>query len=161
MPTRFWSILWIACILLAVGFAAITWMQYGLGAPVFVTLAILLVVTALTSFVPRVRDVLASPLRFLRARPLLYWLLLLVVITLWIARWLVAYQPTNGWPISAIEWSYFFVGLWALLYLFAYDMTSVQARSMAQKLASSRWTGILITLTTILGIFFLAEAYLR
>jgi len=161
MPGRFLTTLWILLAALAVVFGVYTHQQFDLSAPVMIALAAVVIATLVASFVSSVHRWLTRLMTRLRARPALYWLILLVYLVLWISRWLVEYQPTNGWWISSIEFAYFFVGLWGLLFLVTYGFSAAQARDMAHKLGKSRLTGILITLTTVLVIFFLAEAYLR
>ncbi len=161
MPKRFLTFLWAACSLAVAGLGALTWSRYGLSLPVISFIVFILMFTVLGIFVDPARKLMAQALSALRSHPALYWLLLLVIIVLWIARWIVIYQPTSGWPVSAIEWAYFFTGIWSLLFLLAYSMTREQVQSLARGLSSSKWTGILITLTTIPIVFFAAEAYLR
>ncbi|MCA9908559.1 MAG: SGNH/GDSL hydrolase family protein, partial [Anaerolineae bacterium] len=161
MPNRFLTLIWGLLAALAVFFGIRTYLDFGLSAPVIAALVALVLATLAVLLVPAVRHLLAQLLDRLRATPALYWLVLLVYLVLWISRWLVLYQPTAGWWITPIEFAYFFTGLWGLLFLLAYGFSSAQARTMAQKVGKSRLTGLLITLTTILVIFFLAEAYLR
>ncbi|MCL4247662.1 MAG: hypothetical protein KJ065_05905 [Anaerolineae bacterium] len=161
MPSRFLAIIWGLLAALAVFFGIRTFLDFELNPPVIAALVALVLATLAAIFVPAVRRLLRQLLERLRAAPALYWLVLLVYLVLWISRWLVLYQPTAGWWISSIEFAYFFTGLWGLLFLLAYGFSSTQARTMAQKLGKSRLTGLLITLTTILVIFFLTEAYLR
>jgi hypothetical protein len=85
----------------------------------------------------------------LRARPLLYWLLILIYIVVWQGWWLASYQPTNGRPLTSFESAYVIVGLLILVVLLFFGWTSDAVRNAGAKLAKSRWTGVLITLTTI------------
>lgn len=98
---------------------------------------------------------------WLRARPLLYWTVLLVVIFGGLALWIVPYQPTNGRPLKPIEFAYLLCWVWVLMYLLFYGGSSRQTRAMGATLAKSPLTGVLITVTTLLILFTLGEAYLR
>ncbi|MDX2138424.1 MAG: hypothetical protein SF123_10050 [Chloroflexota bacterium] len=97
----------------------------------------------------------------LHERPLLFWLLMLVYIIVWQGWWLVNYQPTYGRPLELWEIGYVIGGFVLLLVLLATGWTSEQARAAGAKLGKSSWTGILITLTTLLFIFLAGEWYLR
>ncbi|MCC6613510.1 MAG: hypothetical protein IT320_08530 [Anaerolineae bacterium] len=161
MPGRFLISLWMLLAALAVAFGVYVHVQFGLSLPAWLVLSAVVLATLAAVFVPTARRWLTQLMTRLRGAPALYWLLLLVYLVVWISRWLVEYQPTSGWWISAVEYVYFFIGLWGLLFMLAYGSAAGQAREMARKLGKSRFTGILITLTTVLVIFFLAEAYLR
>ncbi|MDZ4766268.1 MAG: GDSL-type esterase/lipase family protein [Chloroflexota bacterium] len=99
--------------------------------------------------------------RWLRARPILYWTVLLIVIFGGLALWIVPYQPTNGRPLASIEYAYLLCWLWVLIYLLYYDSNAAQTRAMGVSLAKNKLTGVLITITTLVVLFTLGEAYLR
>lgn len=163
MPTLFWTILW--------GVLATAGCYLSLSAPNalvpdenwrYVIAAVMAIIT-LMGILPNAtsRRITAAPLRWLRRRPLLYWFLLLVVICVMIGLWLVPYQPTYGRPLTTIEFAYVCFMLWAVIYLLVFDMTAEHARPIAERLGKSKLTGILITLTTLVVLFFTGEAYLR
>jgi hypothetical protein len=109
----------------------------------------------------RYRRVFALIPRWLRARPILYWAVLLLVIFGGLALWIVPYQPTNGRPLVPIEYAYLVCWLWLILYLLFYGGDAAQTRLMGASLAHSKLTGVLITVTTLLVLFAAGEAYLR
>jgi hypothetical protein len=104
---------------------------------------------------------LGAPARWLRKQPILYWLALLVLVIVGLSAWLVNYQPTNGRPLKPVEVCYVLMLIWVFLYILAYDLDGAGARAMASKLSKSWLTGPMVTLTTIVLLFFSAEAYLR
>ena len=75
--------------------------------------------------------------------------------------WLVPYQPTNGRMITPAEYILLLALLWFLVWLLVYDADADQWRTMGAKLSKSRLSGVMVTLTTLLVIFFLAEFGLR
>lgn len=97
----------------------------------------------------------------LHQRPLLYWLLILLYIIVWQGWWLVNYQPTYGRSLELWEIGYVVVGFVLLLALLTTGWTTEQARIAGAKIGKSKWTGVLITLTTLLLIFLAGEWYLR
>jgi hypothetical protein len=160
MPNRAAQILWL---LLAMGvllFAGITYAQDGLSPPVGLAVAIVVLITVSSSISSMAR-LIGLPITALRAHPPLYWFVLLMYVVVAVSRWLVIYQPTNGRMLHSIELAYLCTISWGLLYLLAYGGTADQARAMAAGLGRSRFTGILITLTTIVFLFFAGEAFLR
>ena len=119
------------------------------------------VVTA-TALIPSpLRNLLQAALRRLRSVSFLYWLLLLVYICAAISEWLVPYQPNYGHQMRTIELVYVLWALWLFFFLIGYDMHKPQLREMGGKLGKSKFTGVLISLTTLVIIFWGAEAYLR
>jgi len=104
---------------------------------------------------------LAAPARWLRCRPILYWLVLLVLFIAGLSAWLVNYQPTNGRALKPVEVCYVLILIWVFLYVLAYDLDSTEARTMGSKLSKNWLAGPMMTLTTIALMFFSAEAYLR
>jgi hypothetical protein len=109
----------------------------------------------------RFRPPLGWIARWLRGRPALYWLTLIVVIFGGLALWTVERQPTYGRWLVADEYCYLACLLWIVLYLLFYDSQRAQLREMGVKLAKSPFTGILITITTLLILFTGLETYLR
>ncbi|MCA0456099.1 MAG: SGNH/GDSL hydrolase family protein [Chloroflexi bacterium] len=171
MNSRFLKIIWI---LLAIG-AVIT----GIAAAPTVTTAtdtgstlsptlwimpavvIIIGVTLLTVFTSTRPALLRAPVRWLRAHPVLYWFLMLVFLTLAVGWWVYKAQPTNGRGLSNPEFCYLFSLGWLFIFLVGYDADVATTRAMGARLGSSKWTGVLVTLTTILLLFWGAEAYLR
>lgn len=164
MPTPRPSLLWLLLALAALitGLLALADPATPPQSPVLVALFVLVaVITAASVISAPARRFIGLPIRWLRARPALYWLVTLIFFIIWISLWLVSYQPANGRWLLWLEYAYLLAGLWGLVYLLGYGFSAEDAREMAQRLSQSRWTGILITLTTIVVIFFLGEAYLR
>ncbi|MCC6802939.1 MAG: hypothetical protein IT319_08645 [Anaerolineae bacterium] len=122
---------------------------------------ILWLVTAAGLLPSPLRRIIAAPVRGLRQHPILYWLVVLVYIVAALVIWIVAYQPTNGRPLTPVEFVIILVALWGFVYLIAYDARQPELRAMAGKLGRSRLTGVMITLTTLVAICFIAEGYLR
>lgn len=107
------------------------------------------------------RDMIAAPVRWLRRRPLLFWFAVLLYICIGLGAWIAAVQPTNGRMLEAGQLVSLALWIVGLFYLLAFDFDSDTARAMGAKLSKSKWTGILIALTTFVILFFAAEAYLR
>lgn len=105
--------------------------------------------------------VMGVPIRFLRRFPLLFWLLVIVGLSVGLGLWLVPYQPTNGRRLTPAEYVYVAFLIWALLYVLFFGMDREQARAMGARLGRSRLTGLLVMLTTFTLLFWLGEAYLR
>lgn len=127
-----------------------------------IPLVIILWLLTLVALLPSPpRRALPAPLRWLRAHPILYWLIVLVYIFGAIVLWLVPYQPTNGRWLTPVEFVYIAAVLWMLIFLLAYDMNQPQLREIGSKLGKSKLTGVMITLTTIVILLIGGEAYLR
>jgi hypothetical protein len=124
-------------------------------------LVIIVVVTLLTVLTKSRPALLRVPVRWLRAHPLLYWFLLLVYLTVAVGWWVYKRQPTNGHWMDFDEISYLFCISWLFIFLIGYDADTVTVHAMGTRLSSSKLTGVLVTLTTVLIIFWGAEAYLR
>ena len=107
------------------------------------------------------RRFVGAPIRWLRAHPILYWLILLLYICNALALWIVPYQPTNGRQLAPSEFVLLAAALWGLIYLIAFDAHEPALRAMGSKLGKSKLTGVMVTLTTLLLIFCAGEAYLR
>ena len=147
--------------LLLVGIATVIWLVNTPEELWVVPLLVMLWGFMLISFAPSLRSVIVMPLRWLRDRPILYWLALLVYIVIITVLWLVPYQPTNGRPLTGAEYIYLLAGMWGLVFLVAFNVDSDQLRSMGSKLGNSRLSGVMVTLTTLLVLFLIAEAWLR
>jgi lysophospholipase L1-like esterase len=124
-------------------------------------LMIIVVVTLLTVFTKIRPALLRNPMRWLRAHPLLYWFLLLVYLTLAVGWWVYKEQPTNGRGLTNVEFCYLCSISWLFIFLIGYDFDVATVRPMGTRLGSSKLTGVLVTLTTVLILFWGAEAYLR
>lgn len=161
MTKRWTAVLWTALVLLAIiaGWSADVGLPEHTG--VMPVLALMTAATMADSLSLRWRRRLAAPVRWLRQRPALYWLIVLLVITLGLGAWIVNFQPTNGRPLEAVEYFILLALAWLLAYLLFYDLHTDQLRAMGAKLGQNRLSGALVTLTTVLLIFFAAEAYLR
>ena len=161
MTKRWTAVLWTALVLLAImaGWSA------GISLPehsgVMPALALMIIVTMADSLSPRWRRRLAVPVRWLRQRPILYWLVLLAVLCVGLGAWVIGYQPTNGRPLEAVEYFLLLALAWVLVYLLFYDLHTAQLREMGTKLGKSRLSGVMVTLTTVAVIFIGAEAYMR
>jgi hypothetical protein len=100
-------------------------------------------------------------LQGLRSRPLLFWLLILVYLTLGVGMWLANHQPTYGRALTALEYCYLAVLAWGFLFLLCYGASADEYRAIGRKVGQSRLSGMLITLSMLLILFFMAEGYLR
>lgn len=134
---------------------------YSALAPTFWIIPAVIFVVVITALDWFKRRPLAGALAALRARPVLYWFLLLVFVVYTLGYWIDKEEPTYGRWLTAFELCYASFISWGFLLLLAYGMDTPQARAMGTKLGKSRLTGVLVTLTTITIIFFSAEAYLR
>ncbi len=119
------------------------------------------VVTAIALIPSPLRGYLQAGLHLLRAAPFLYWLIVLVYVCAAISLWLVPYQPNNGHTMRAIEFAYVLWAIWLFVFLVAYDVHEQGLRATGSKLSTSKLTGVMITLTTLVIIFWAGEAYLR
>ncbi len=119
------------------------------------------IVTASALIPSPLRGRLRAALRRLRAAPFLFWLIVLVYVCVAISFWLVPYQPTNGRALRPIEFAYVLWALWLFVFLVGYEVHEQGLREAGTKLGASKLTGIMITLTTLVIIFFAGEAYLR
>ena len=118
-------------------------------------------VITLGDFVPGMRHFIAAVPRWLRSRPILYWLLCLAYIALVLNFWLVPYQPTNGRLFTSAEYIYLLGAFWLFTVLFTHDLDSDQLRVMGAKLSRSRLSGVMVTLTTLMLVLIMAEFWLR
>lgn len=161
MTKRWTAVLWTALVLLAIiaGWSAGTSLPENRG--IMPTLAVMIIVTMADSLSLRWRRRLALPVRWLRSRPILYWLALLVVLCGGLGAWVVGYQPTNGRPLETAEYVLLLALAWVLVYLLFYDLHTAQLREMGAKLGKSRLSGVMVTLTTVVFIFIGAETYMR
>src|SRR5688500_12652173 len=78
---------------------------------------------------------LGLPARWLRKRPILFWLVLLSLFVIGVSAWLVDYQPTNGRALMPVEVCYTLLLLWVFLYILAYGLDRTEARLIGGKLA--------------------------
>lgn len=124
-------------------------------------LAVAWVVTAVGLWIKPLQPALAAPLRTVRRFPSLFWFVILAYLTVTVSLWLVNFQPTNGRGITAAEYAVLLLIAWGFTLLVAYDMHPDTLRAMGGKLSKSPLSGVMVTLTTILLIFFAGEAYLR
>jgi hypothetical protein len=97
----------------------------------------------------------------LRRRPLLNWVLFLVLFVAWNVLWILSTQPTMGRPLAAWEIAYLVVGILVLGVLLFAGWSEADLRAAATALTRSRWTGWLMTITTVVVLFFAGEWYLR
>lgn len=75
--------------------------------------------------------------------------------------WLLVYQPAVARPITPPERLLILAGLWGLLALFTTGHSQGTDNNTIQQLERSRWTGVIITLTTILLLIFGIEIWMR
>ncbi len=125
-------------------------------------LVVIMWIVTVAALIPSpARRFVGVPLHGLRARPIYYWLALLIYIFVAIILWLVPYQPTNGRQLAPVEFVYIAGALWLFVFLIAYDIHEPEARAMGAKLGKNKLTGVMVTLTTIVIILISGEAYLR
>lgn len=159
--SRFWAVVWVLLAALATIAGIQAQAQWGEQIWVPLALVVIWLVTAAGLLFEPARKLLAAPLRWLRRRPVLYWIALLLYLTVTLGAWVVVDQPTHGRPVTALESIYLLLVAWGLVYLLAFAMDSEQARAMGRKIGSSKWAGVMVTLTTVLVLFAAAEAWLR
>jgi hypothetical protein len=104
---------------------------------------------------------LAAALAWLRARPVLFWFLLLVYVCLALGWWVYKEQPTYGRELKPEEFAYLCAITWGFFGLIGYNLNRETARTMGSRIGQSKLSGLLIMLTTIVIIFWAAEGYLR
>lgn len=171
MTSRFLKLIWILLALGALVFGIMAAPSVtiadaggtGLSPTLWIIPAVVIIAgaTLLTLFTSIRPAALRAPVRWLRGRPVLYWFALLVYVTLAVGWWVYKRQPTNGNPLDYDELCYLCSIGWLFIFLIGYDFDAATARAVGARLGSSRWTGVLVTLTTILILFWGAEAYLR
>ena len=105
--------------------------------------------------------IIANPLRLLRLRPLLFWLLLLIYMVAILIRWLHTYQPAVALPVTPTEWVWLWGGIWGFCTLLFFGLDEATIRASSKRLEASRWTGLLISLTTIVLLGFGTELWMR
>lgn len=107
------------------------------------------------------RTALAAPVHALRRHALLYWLVILVFICVVLGAWVLALQPTNGRALTVRDAAFIALLIAGLFYLLAFDMHGAEARAMGGQISHSRASGVLVTLTFLVFVFWLGEGYLR
>lgn len=100
-------------------------------------------------------------LQSLRRHPVAYWLLILFAFVVWNVVWMLTSQPTMGRILEVWEIAYLVAGIAVFLIFVFLGWDIATLREMGTKLSTSRWTGLLLTLTTLVAIFFVGEWYLR
>lgn len=116
-------------------------LNFAILAPLIV--AIVWGVTLLMLSSLQLKERLYALPRFLRQKPVLWWLLILAAILAGVAWWGLlkhTFERKNFYL-----WLYF----WGALLLFIGGLSSGELREMGRKLGAGRWTGLLITLTTL------------
>jgi hypothetical protein len=108
-----------------------------------------------------IRRMLFTPLRALRCHPVWFWTVTLLYFTLGLGTWTALVQPAYDRWLSRSELVLLAVWFGGLIILLAVDFDREQARRMSVILGKSRWMGALISLTTLIVLFFAAEYYLR
>lgn len=109
----------------------------------------------------RFRTLLAAPVHLLRRNALLYWLAILVFICVVLGAWVLTLQPTNGRAFTADDYAFVALFAFGLIYLLFFDMRVDEARAMGGQLSRSKLSGVLVTLTFLVLVFWLGEGYLR
>lgn len=113
--------------------------------------------------------VLPNPLRHkaaqvihtLRRAPLLLWLGMLIYWCWFIGLWVIQYQPCYDKLLKPVEYCWLLFHLWVTTIVLWFDLDAEEMRSIGRGIAQSRWSGVLISLTTILILFWLAEGWMR
>lgn len=97
----------------------------------------------------------------LRRRPMLNWIIVLLFFVAWNVNWMLSTQPTMGRPLETWEILYLVGGIGVFGLLVFAGWTEKSLREAGATLVKSRWTGWLMTLTTVVFLFFAGEWYLR
>ncbi|MFN8528625.1 MAG: hypothetical protein U0670_08455 [Anaerolineae bacterium] len=159
------GVLWAAAVIGASIFAynaQPVWGDHPLLVPALIAMWLITLATlAPIEGAAALRKAIAAPVHALRRTPIAYWLVILVYMTGTIGVWLVQFQPTNGRALQPFEFAYLLMTFWGWLYLIQYDGSREEAIASGRKLAKNPLTGVMITLTTVLLLFGMAEAYLR
>lgn len=100
-------------------------------------------------------------LRWLRARPVLFWLLLVVYGVIGIGGWYARYQPVAGRLLNGEMVAFLLMLLWGWIVLFTVGWGADDRHVISSKLGQSRWTGVLITLTTMALLLLGIEGVMR
>jgi hypothetical protein len=164
MNGRTAQFLWIGAAVLATtaGVSAAPWQPENAPALwIIPALIVMWLVTLAGLFLPAARPIISAPARWLRRNAIGFWFLLLVYLAAVLGIWAVNWQPAYNKPVSGSEFCWLFSGLWGLIYLFAFGLTTDHARAMGSQISQSRLAGVLITLTFLLIMFIAGEAWLR
>jgi GDSL-like Lipase/Acylhydrolase family len=127
--------------------------------PLLLTWA-LFALALMPSTTPLKRTVTAT-MAWLHSHPAIFWLALLVFITWWIGSWLVIDQPTYGRFLRPTEYLHLLSGFALVVFALFFHKNSEQLQTIGAKLSKNPLTGVLITATFLLVVFFFGEAYLR
>lgn len=146
---------------LAFAFAIAALQQDAVHLPTLIAAGVLFALAAGVLFIRPLDRAAGRALRVLRLRASLFWLLVLVFVCGWLAAWIIAWQPTNGRAAHPAEYAWLLGGLWLIGFVIGHGGGSDHARAVGSRLAASRVTGVLVTLTTVALLFFGIEAYLR
>lgn len=146
---------------LAVMFGVAGVQQSAAHLPTLIAAGLTLAITLAALGIAPVRDVLRRGVRALRLRAGWFWLLLLIITCGWLIGWVVPWQPTSGRAAHPAEYAYLLAGLWLIGGLLVYGGDGAHARAIGARLGQNKVTGLLVTLTTIVILFWGAEAYLR
>lgn len=125
---------------------------------------VLLVVGVLTPLAlgsQRARVRLSAALAVLRARPLIFWLLILVYVSAALTVWVLRFQPSRGRWLEAPEIALMLFALWALMFVVGYGWSVDGLRAAGGRIAASPFSGVLVLLTTAAVLFWGAEGALR
>jgi hypothetical protein len=105
--------------------------------------------------------ILTAPLHLLRRHALAYWAVVLAFLIAAPAAWVLALQPTYGRPFGPEDWAFMLLIVFGLGWLVFSGWSEAEARQVGTRLAASRITGVFITLTLIVVLFWAGEAFLR
>lgn len=152
---------WVGLVLIAVVLAVFLGITPVARLWVLPLLLIMILFSAATFVSPNFVSTAAKALQKLRARPIVYWLLLLVWIGGLLAVWVIAYQPTNGRWLIAEEYLQLILLVWGCIILFSYETSRDEVRAMGAKLSKSKLSGVMVTVTMLLTLFVFGEAALR
>jgi hypothetical protein len=97
-----------------------------------------------------------APLLWLRRRPALLWLLLLLGVSAYLVGWIMVMQPAYA-DIGPFDAWILALGLWGVSFVLGYEATP----QASGHLKNNPFTGPLISVTTVLFILFFAELGMR
>jgi hypothetical protein len=131
-----------------------------LALPMYAALAVMWALTLIQLRAERWKRRLSAPLRRLRGYPLLYTLGLMTYVVMGLLLWILVFQPAAG-SITLYEHFLLVSLLWGFVLLLCFGLDVTQIQTLREWMQTSRLTGVLISLATILLILFGVEIGMR
>lgn len=150
------AILWLTpALLVSLAFVRV-WLDAEVRLPHLLLLALVWALTILTLLNHPIKQLAAAKLKVVRQRhPILVWSYLLVGLFFSVLLWEMALEPQ-----PAQDYYLLFI-LWMLMFLASVGVNEAELRAIGQRLQRSPFTGVMITLTTLVVIVLVIEVLLH